>query len=249
MTVSPSPQLANSPPLSNSLDLDQDIHGATVLRDLELAFGVELMEEAADRWVTVGDIYESLRRLLHEGGKGNKLCAAAMAQYRLRLALLQIDPEARPVATDSLRHWRHCSTRRLLRKLGKHTRLVMPSHHFAWTGIAGLILVPVAVIGLLIGVYDPELWVAPAAGLLMAALLVILDPVRLPKRYATLGGLSRQVAALNFRSFTRLSAARRDEEIWAALVELLSEHSSLPLEEIRPETMLVHDSRQPLSAL
>src|SRR5258708_2673874 len=79
--------------------------------------------------------------------------------------------EPRQVATDALRHWRHCSTRRLLRKLGKHTRLVMPSHHFAWTGIAGLILVPVAVVGLLIGVYDPELWVAPAAGLLMAALL------------------------------------------------------------------------------
>jgi hypothetical protein len=235
MTAAPSQLLANS------LDLDRDVHGATVLRDLELAFGVELMEEAADRWVTVGDVYESLRRLLHEGGKGNKLCATAMAQYRLRLALLQIDPEARPVATDSLRHWRHCSTRRLLRRLGKHTRLVMPSHHFSWTGIAGLILVPIAVVGLLVGVFDPELWLVPTAALLLAALLVILDPGRLPKRYATLGGLSRQVAALNYRSFTRLTPARRDEEIWAALVELLSEHSSLPLDEIGPETTLVHD--------
>lgn len=242
----PPSSLASRP---NCLDLDRDVHGATVVRDLELAFGVDLMEEAADRWVTVGDIYESLRRLLHEGGKGNKLCAAAMAQYRLRLALLQLDPEVRPVATDSLQHWKRCTTRRLLRQLHKRTRLEMPGHRFSWAGILGLILVPVAVIGLLVVVYDAGLWLIPAGGLLLAALMVILDPGRLPKSYATLGGLSRQVAALNFRQFARMGADRRDKEIWAALVELLWEHSSLPLEEIRPETLLVHDPARNLETL
>ena len=86
-------------------------------------------------------------------------------------------------------------------------------------------------------------------GLLLAALLVILDPGRLPKSYATLGGLSRQVAALNFRQFVRLGAERRDKEIWAALVELLWEHSSLPLDEIHPDTLLVHDPEQNLETL
>jgi hypothetical protein len=235
--------------LVNSLDLDCDVHGATVLRDLELAFGVDLLEEAANRWVTAGDIYESLRRLLHEGGKGNKLCATAMAQYRLRLALLQLDPEARPIATDSLQIWKRCTTRRLLRQLGRRTRLVMPGHRFSWAGIAGLVLVPVAVCGLLVAVYDSGLWLIPAGGLLLAALLVIFDPGRLPKAYATLGGLSRQVAALNFRQFARMGAERRDKEIWAALAELLSEHSALPLEEIRPDTLLVHDPARNLETL
>ena len=235
--------------LVNSLDLDCDVHGATVLRDLELAFGVDLLEEAANRWVTVGDIYESLRRLLHEGGKGNKLCAAAMAQYRLRLALLQLDPEARPIATDSLQIWKRCTTRRLLRQLGSRTRLVMPGHRFSWAGIAGLVLVPVAVCGLLVAVYDSGLWLIPAGGLLLAALLVIFDPGRLPRAYATLGGLSRQVAALNFRQFARMGADRRDKEIWAALAELLSEHSALPLEEIRPDTLLVRDPARNLETL
>jgi len=225
----------------NSLALDRDRDAAALLHDLELAFGLELMDEAANRWVTVGDIYESLRRLLHEGSKANKLCAAAMAQYRIRLALLQLAPEVRTVATDSLRHWHHYSARRLLRQLAKRTRLEMPGHRFSWAGIAGLILVPVAVAGLLVAVFDQDLWMVPAAALLLAALLVILDPGRLPKRYATLGGLSRQVAALNFRQLTRIKAARREQEIWAALVELLSEHSSLPLEEIGPDTMLVQD--------
>ena len=219
------------------------------MHDLELAFGLELMEEAASRWVTVGDIYESLRRLLHEGSKANKLCAAAMAQYRIRLALLQLAPEARTVATDSLRHWHHYSARRLLRQLTKRTRLQMPGHRFSWAGIAGLILVPVAVAGLLVAVFDQDLWMVPAAALLLAALLVILDPGRLPKRYATLGGLSRQVAALNFRQLTRIKAARRDQEIWAALVELLSEHSNLPLEEIGPDTMLVQDPDRAIEPL
>src|SRR5689334_18099850 len=235
--------------LPNFLDLDRERHGATVLRDLELAFGVDLMEEAADRWVTVGDIYESLRRLLHEGGKGNKLCAAAMAQYRLRLALLQLDPEMRPIATDSLQHWKRCTTRRLLRQLRKRTRLEMPAHHFSWAGILGLIVVPVAVVGLLVGLNDPGLWLVPAGALLLAALLVIFDPGRLPRRYATLGGLSRQVAALNFRQFARMGAERRDKEIWAALAELLSEHSSLPLDEIHPDTLLVHDPARNLETL
>jgi hypothetical protein len=89
----------------------------------------------------------------------------------------------------------------------------------------------------------------PAAALLLAALLVILDPGRLPKQYATLGGLSRQVAALNFRQLTRIKAQRRDQEIWAALVELLSEHSSLPLEEIGPDTMLVQDPDRAIEPL
>jgi len=104
-----------------------------------------------------------------------------------------------------------------------------------------VILVPVAVGGLLVAVFDQDLWMLPAAALLLAALLVILDTGRLPKRYATLGGLSRQVAALNFRQLTRVAPARRDQEIWAALVELLAEHSNLPVEEIGPDTVLVQD--------
>jgi hypothetical protein len=227
--------------VANSLDLDRDVHGARVVADLEQAFGVDLMEEAANRWLTVGDIYESLRRLLHEGGQGTKICAAAIAQHRLRTALREIDPKSFPRAEDSLRHWRRCTARHLLRQLGRRTRLQMPGHHFSWFGVLGVVMVPLAVVGLLVAVYEPGRWLLPASAMIMAALLLILDPGRLPKRYATLGGLSRQVAALNFRSFIRMGPARRDGEIWEALVEVLAEHGSLPEREIHEDTMLVRD--------
>ncbi len=227
--------------MANSLDLDRDVHGARVVADLEQAFGIDLMAEAADRWVSVGDIYESLRRLLHEGGKGNKLCAAAIAQHRLRTALREIDPKTFPRAEDSLRHWRHWTARRLLRQLGRRTRLQMPAHHFSWFGVLGVVMVPLAVAGLLIAVYEPGRWLLPASAMILAALLLILDPGRLPKRYASLAGLSRQVAALNYRSFIRMGPARRDGEIWEALVEVLAQHTTLPEREIHEDTMLVRD--------
>lgn len=228
--------------MPNSLGLDSELHGASVLCDLEEAFGIELMAEAADRWVTVGDIYESLRHHFHDGGQATKHCAATMAFFRLRLVLQEVDPEARPVPGDSLRRWHRYSPRRLLRLFHRRTRLVMPGHGVSWTGIVGLIFMPVSVAGLIAySVFDPARWLPPTAGIVLSAMLVILDPGRLSARIATLGGLARAVAALNFRHFTRLGTERREREIWEALLDVLSEHSHLPRSQIGPSTLLLHD--------
>jgi hypothetical protein len=46
-----------------------------------------------------------------------------------------------------------------------------------------------------------------------------------------------------------MGAARRDGEIWEALVELLAEHSSLPEREIHEDTMLVRDPSRTLETI
>lgn len=224
----------------NSLGLDSERDGARLLHDLEQSFGVELMEEAADRWITVGDIHESLCRQFHDSGQGTKQCAVALAFFRLRLVLQEADPGARPGPGDSLRRWHGYSPRRLLHLFHRRSGLTMPGHGFAWSGIIGLTFMPIAVAALIaFSIFDPSRWLLPAAGIVLSAILVILDPGRLSAGTATLGGLARTVAALNFRHFSRLGVERREREIWEALMDVLSEHSHLARSHIGPATLLV----------
>jgi hypothetical protein len=226
--------------MANSLGLDSELHGAPVLHDLEQCFGVDLMDEAADRWVTVGDVYDSLRRQFHEHGMGIKHCATALVFFRLRLVLQELDPEARPGPSQPLRRWHRYSPRRLLHRLHRRTRLIMPGHGFSWPGIIGLIFMPIAVAALIASsIFEPSRWLPPAAGILISAILVIVDPGRLAAKTATLGGLARAVAALNFRQFSRMGEERRDREIWEALLDVLTECSHLPRAEIHADTLLL----------
>ena len=84
-----------------------------------------------------------------------------------------------------------------------------------------------------------------AAGAL-GLVLVLLDPGRLPADCRTLGGLARKIAVLNFGRPHAQGAKARDRDLWAALVEILSEYTLLPKAEIHSGTLIL--SRQPRSA-
>jgi hypothetical protein len=118
----------------------------------------------------------------------------------------------------------------------------MPGHILSWSGIVGLILMVVAVAALVaVSTIEPDLWVVPTAALFLSAMLLIFDRGRLSAGTATLGGLARRVAALNFGRFAKMGAGTRDTEIWGALIELLSEHSLIAKSNIRPNTLLIRE--------
>ena len=96
---------------------------------------------------------------------------------------------------------------------------------------------------LLTAIVARHLWYIGVAAGMLGLTLVLLDPGRLPADCRTQGGLARKIAVLNFGHLHAQGAKARDRDLWAALVEILSEYTLLPKAEIHPGTLILR--RQP----
>jgi hypothetical protein len=48
-------------PVANTLDLDPDLSDADFTRELENVFGIRLTQSDVGNWLTIGDVYDTLR--------------------------------------------------------------------------------------------------------------------------------------------------------------------------------------------
>lgn len=224
--------------MANTLGLYGDMDDIDVIRDVEGAFAVAFSEEP-ESWYTVGDIHADLLARLAGSGETSGFCATARAFYRIRRCLagaagartLRSDT---PVMGPGDRQAKH-----VMRRLQEGTGLRMPFSRGTWMSDLG-------VYGVIVGFFATL--IAPMAGVAIwmpllvvgvSAALLWLDPNVLPADCRTVGQLARKAAALNRGRLIAEGAAARIDSIWDDLVEVLSEHTTLPKTEIRADTWLL----------
>jgi hypothetical protein len=225
----------------NRLGLDDDLDDVELLQDIEAAFGLRFTDTERGNMNTVGDIARVLADRMPAGAATQVQCATAMAFYRVRRALAAAtatDMNLRPETV--LRDVTPLSPRRLLAHLSSETGLRMPRQRLSVYGWSGLAVLALGVLSSNLAAHGAFLWTIPVAVVAAGSLLLHRDPGRLPDDCRTLGGLARKVAALNLGSLLAQGAAGRPQDIWAALVEVCTQHTGLPKADIRPDTLLLH---------
>ncbi len=226
--------------MMNTLGLDDELDTVEVLLNLETSFGIRFTDAEASVWRTVGDIYSTLRFRVLNSGKRAGRCATAMTFYRLRRTLSELSIDTRLRPDTPLKKITTLTTRTLFKQLSARSGLRLPRPKVGLWGTLGEWSILAALIGLLMtAVFVPHLWLVPTLVLGLGITLRWLDPGELPLDCQTLGDLSRKVTGLNFGKLSNEGAELHDQDLWNALVEVLSEDTFLPKLEIRPETLLL----------
>jgi hypothetical protein len=242
----------------NCLGLDDDLDPVEVVELVEKVFDIEIANHEAEAILTVGQMYDLLLQKIL-ANEINRKCASAMAFYRLRRALNNIEPKGKLTPATDLSQYGTLSVKRLFRKLAEGAELRMPGQAITplartVTTLLLIVFVVLPLLGLasiishgLGGPEIPHLLVAPAwlvwvASLPLIALVDYVDPNRLAKDSRTLGDLAKKTAPLNFGRLVNLGASARESEIWDALIEVLSGFSNFPADQISRDTYFLEYS-------
>ena len=226
--------------MANTLGLVGDGDDIDLLRGLEQCFGYRLSDGEAADCRTVADVYKILQTHFSSAVGEARSCASAMAFYRMRRTLVELGAPTDLRPTTMLSEIPMKSPKSLLREMSARTGL-----RFPWAAITkvGQLGRTILIIGLLSsvpvsGIY-PGGWPLPVLLITLGLMLVRVDAGCLPPGVQTVGDLAHKVAGLNFGKMVAQGAAPRNTYVWDALVEVLSEHSGLPTDEIAPSTVLI----------
>ena len=224
----------------NTLGLDDDLDTVEVMCNLETSFSIRFTEAEFSAWRTVGDIYSTLRSRISNSTKGAGRCATAMTFHRLRRALSDLSIETRLGPDTPVKGLTTLTTKALFKQISARSGLRMPRPRVALWGTVGAWSILAGLAGLVTtAVFGPHWWPVPMLAAALGIMLHQLDPGDVPFDCQTLGDLSRKVAGLNFGKLSNEGAELHDKDLWNALVEVLSEDTFLPKQEIRPETVLL----------
>lgn len=231
--------------MQDTLELDDADDGHDLRVAVETAFKIQFSEAEAAGCRTVDDILQVIRSRFLSAGEGAERCVTAMAFYRLRRAVAGLGVRP-PLTPDTfLGTLTGLSARKLLKEVGRRSELQVPAWKSTllgqvggWTMLAGLTGL------LLVAIVAPHLWFACVAMGLLGFVLTRVDPGRLPHDCQTLGELARKIAGLNFGTLHAQGAKPRDQDLWDALVEVLSEHTVLPKADIHPGTMILRKQQR-----
>ncbi len=229
--------------MRNTLGLDDDLEGFELAQDLQASFGFKFANGEAEACRTVGDIFSVMATRYSAISVRNQGCASAMAFYRLRRALkdagysLLLTPESRLDEIPSQ------SPKALFQEIRTHSGLRLPGLKPSGVWIAGcfVILMSIAApFALEVANTQHFRFMLLTFGIsTIGAILMRVDHGKLPDGCQTLGDLARKAAGLNFGQLVTLGAGPRQKDLWAALVEVLTEHSLIKREEINMETLLL----------
>lgn len=220
--------------------MDDDLDPVEVRSSIEASFEIRLTVEESASCRTVGDIFDILRDRFSDSPDTRHGRATAMAFYRLRNAFKSIGTVARLQPDTQISAVTTMANRTLLKRLRFHSGLRLPRRRAGLCGVLGAWGIAVGAVAVLAtALLAPHLRSAALPLIGLGAILVLVDPGRLPTDCATLGGLSKKVSGLNFGRLSSVGAAPREKDLWNALVDVLSEHVVLPKAEICPETFLL----------
>jgi len=86
-------------------------------------------------------------------------------------------------------------------------------------------------------------WWLAAASALPAIALYAVTPIRLPADIANFGDLVRRVTDRSIGLLQAKGARLREPEAWAAFKGIVADHTVLPKDEIRPDTLLLASAK------
>jgi hypothetical protein len=191
-------------------------------------------------WLTIGDVYDTLRTYIDDGLWREGACMDAMAFRRLRYPLAKLAPNRKLSPTTPMAMFEKTSVKRLLERLSSETGLNMPRGNLSCPDWLILPLTLVGTVGWLpIIILASSWWFIPAFSLLCLFVVAKLDPGALPADCHTLGEFSRRVSALNYRTLRESGARSRPGDVWKALLNVAADQSALPSAEIGRETYLL----------
>jgi len=225
----------------NTLDLDDDLGDAELIRSLESAFDLKMPRDLS-RVSDVGQLFDVLLSQFLSVDRGRK-CATAMAFYRLRGALCDLRNE-RLSPSFTLNVVKDISVKRMFRQLSRKTDLKLPKRALTAIGNSGSLLIVIAFMAIfplyILGdqnVIDMRwLWAIPA-GIAAGVAAIKFDPGRLPSDCQTLGDLARKTATLNYGRLAKQGAKATEEDIWREFREIVSQQSDVAPEHIRRDTV------------
>ena len=85
--------------MAKTLDLDPEFGDVDFIQELEKVFGVRLTQSDVGDWLTIGDVYDTLRTYIDDRLWRDGACMRAMAFRRLRHPLAKLAPnrKAHPI--------------------------------------------------------------------------------------------------------------------------------------------------------
>jgi hypothetical protein len=224
--------------MTSTLGLDDDLDGVEFVKNIEKAFDIKFTNEEVERTSTVGEFYDLLRRKI-PANDADKKCASAMTFYRLRQGLDRMGFGRRLSPSSDLHVLERGRTKSNFKTLEAETGLRLPSPAPTNSSLFGCLAVAVLFCA------APFLFVASGWIVLLIvpawAAIIWLEPGKLPKDCATLGGLTRRTAALSYGRLIKSGASSSDNEMWKTLIELLSDYA-LPKSEITRDTVFLQKS-------
>jgi hypothetical protein len=224
----------------NTLDLDPELGDAHFIQELEKVFALRLSQSDVGDWLTIGDVYDTLRTYVDDGLWRDGACMDAMVFRHLRHPLAKFVPNRKLSPTTPMSMFEKTSVKRLLAHLSSETGLNVPHCHLSCTPWVFLPLVLIGTVGWLpIIALASSWWFIPAFSLLCLFVVARLDPGALPADCHTLGEFAHRVSALNYGKLREGGARSRPGDVWRALLNLAAEQSSLPSQEIGRETYLL----------
>jgi hypothetical protein len=226
--------------MPNTLGLDDDLDGNELISDIQVSFSIKFLDKEAEACRTVGDIFTLLRDRFAVHKDGGQRCASAMAFYRLRKTFLEMGAKSKLRPTLRLEGIVGLSAKAVFVGINSHTGFILPRLPFAITGKIGIFSLIAGLIMLLISSFMfPSFWFIPPLISLSGIVLIRLDCRQFPSDCHTVGDLALKVSRLNFGNLVAEGARHRDEDIWNALIEVLSEYTTLSKADISPETLLL----------
>jgi len=228
--------------MANSLGLDDDLDGVELVQTIQKAFEIEITAAEAERILIVGELYDLLLTKIPVNEVDRK-CAGAITFYRLRRAIKNFGYVSAISPSSDLSFLEAHRARTIFRQLEQQTGLRLPRLEITYAGFLGCLTVALSFFAVLgFSVFAHRSFFSRINGVALAAIFIAVgwgflyfDPGKLPESCATLGGLARKVAALNYGRLIRRGANHRGSEIWKHLIELLSDYA-LPKSEISRDT-------------
>jgi hypothetical protein len=225
--------------VQSSLGLARDVDDVECKEDGEEAFDDRFSDDDLRQCRTVGDLFDLVSSSLPEDDPSRIGCSTAICFYRLRQVLqprfgIALKP-ATPIAQLS-----EMPVRKLYAAIRDECGFRPPVSVISMWGCIGLLLVP----GLPLAViaFGLPWWLAPIAALPGIATYAV-SPIRLPAEVHTFGDLVRIVAARNVRALSDQGARLRKPEAWTALKKVISDHTVLPHDEIKEDTLILAASK------
>ncbi len=232
--------------MKNTLGLDDDLDDVELIRDLERAFDVEMLQADASRLLKVGDIYDWLLRKIPQNETQRK-CASAMAFYRLRRVFRDLRNCEVLTPSSDLDGFKTVYTKSFVKEIAEATGLNLPRPSYSRLGAIGgyTALFPFVYLLLCAILFGVGFSVPVNPGFVfvialpLAMILVEIDPGCLPKNCQTFADLAKQTAKFSYGHLIKLGADLHEDKIWQAMIEVLLDHTALPKDEITRETFIL----------
>ena len=223
--------------MANTLDLDPEWGGIDLIEEVEKAFAIKIADNEAERCWTVGDLCNVICARTPHWDEQDGSCASSAVFDRFRRFLAPEDKAS--VSPRAPLQRAGISASRLFNFLHTETGFRLPTVETTIIGVIGGWMCLVGFIGGLVALFTGAWALSVIGGVAVALgfLLLRVDPARLPVGMTTVGDLVRRTVPLNVQNLTE--AGIRPPDRWAILVALATEHGSLPLDEIGPDTFLL----------